>query len=182
MLSLSKHRFFFERGQRLVRFDHELEPLPPRLNYTFAPSPVLTRNELSGHGLQEVFITKLIVSLEESLKIVAGAHAGVTHCFETMAKRPHTMVADALARKPQRRRRYGNRHAAFRRGEDRVGMVYIGDGATSTEANPRHTYATVGTYTAKLTVTYADGETATVQSTVTVGCAVPDSRLAYGAV
>ncbi|MEU7799083.1 ThuA domain-containing protein [Micromonospora arborensis] len=52
----------------------------------------------------------------------------------------------------------------------------FGDGATSTEANPRHTYAKVGTYTAKLTVTYADGETATVQSTVTVGCAVPDSR------
>ncbi|MGW1449001.1 family 16 glycoside hydrolase [Micromonospora sp. NPDC002411] len=52
----------------------------------------------------------------------------------------------------------------------------FGDGATSTEANPRHTYATVGTYTAKLTVTYADGETATVQSTVTVGCTVPDDR------
>ncbi|MBQ0903903.1 ThuA domain-containing protein [Micromonospora sp. U21] len=52
----------------------------------------------------------------------------------------------------------------------------FGDGATSTEANPRHTYARVGTYTAKLTVTYADGETATVQTTVTVGCAVPDNR------
>ncbi|MEU5783475.1 ThuA domain-containing protein [Micromonospora lupini] len=52
----------------------------------------------------------------------------------------------------------------------------FGDGATSTEADPRHTYAKVGTYTAKLTVTYADGETATVQTTVTVGCAVPDAR------
>ncbi|WP_309244193.1 family 16 glycoside hydrolase [Micromonospora parastrephiae] len=52
----------------------------------------------------------------------------------------------------------------------------FGDGATSTEADPRHTYARVGTYTAKLTVTYADGETATVQTTVTVGCAVPDAR------
>ncbi|MGW3606012.1 ThuA domain-containing protein [Micromonospora sp. NPDC005161] len=52
----------------------------------------------------------------------------------------------------------------------------FGDGATSTEANPRHTYARVGTYTAKLTVKYADGETATVQTTVTVGCAVPDGR------
>jgi PKD repeat protein len=50
----------------------------------------------------------------------------------------------------------------------------FGDGATSTEANPRHTYARVGTYTARLTVTYADGETAQVQTTVTVGCAVPD--------
>ncbi|WBB67857.1 ThuA domain-containing protein [Micromonospora sp. WMMD812] len=52
----------------------------------------------------------------------------------------------------------------------------FGDGATSTEANPRHTYARVGTYTAKLTVTYADGQTATVQTTVTVGCAAPDGR------
>ncbi|MFC3505514.1 ThuA domain-containing protein [Micromonospora krabiensis] len=52
----------------------------------------------------------------------------------------------------------------------------FGDGGTSTEANPRHTYAKVGTYTAKLTVTYADGEKATVQATVTAGCAVPDSR------
>ncbi|MEV4639524.1 ThuA domain-containing protein [Actinoplanes sp. NPDC049548] len=52
----------------------------------------------------------------------------------------------------------------------------FGDGGTSTEANPRHTYARTGTYTAKLTVTYADGETATVQTTVTVGCAVPDDR------
>jgi PKD repeat protein/type 1 glutamine amidotransferase len=52
----------------------------------------------------------------------------------------------------------------------------FGDGTTSTEANPRHVYARVGTYTAKLTVTYADGETATTQTTVTVGCAVPDSR------
>ena len=50
----------------------------------------------------------------------------------------------------------------------------FGDGATSTEANPRHTYARVGTYTARLTVTYADGETAQVTTTVTVGCAVPD--------
>ncbi|WP_030490313.1 ThuA domain-containing protein [Micromonospora chokoriensis] len=52
----------------------------------------------------------------------------------------------------------------------------FGDGTTSTEVNPRHTYATVGTYTAKLTVTYADGQTATVPTTVTVGCAVPDDR------
>jgi PKD repeat protein/type 1 glutamine amidotransferase/plastocyanin len=35
----------------------------------------------------------------------------------------------------------------------------FGDGsATSTEANPTHTYAQGGTYTATLTVTYADGE------------------------
>ena len=52
----------------------------------------------------------------------------------------------------------------------------FGDGGTSTEANPRHTYARTGKYTAKLTVTYADGETATVQTAVTVGCAAPDTR------
>lgn len=52
----------------------------------------------------------------------------------------------------------------------------FGDGTSSTEANPRHTYARFGTFTAKLTVTYADGETATTQTTVNVGCAVPDSR------
>ncbi|WP_233624935.1 ThuA domain-containing protein [Actinoplanes sp. ATCC 53533] len=52
----------------------------------------------------------------------------------------------------------------------------FGDGGTSTEANPRHTYAVVGKYTAKLTITYADGETATTQTAVTVGCATPDAR------
>ncbi|MET0133333.1 MAG: ThuA domain-containing protein [Kibdelosporangium sp.] len=52
----------------------------------------------------------------------------------------------------------------------------FGDGASSTEANPRHTYAKVGTYNAKLTVTYADGEVAVVPTVVNVGCAVPDSR------
>ncbi|PRX46582.1 F5/8 type C domain-containing protein [Prauserella shujinwangii] len=50
----------------------------------------------------------------------------------------------------------------------------FGDGATSTEANPRHTYAAVGEYTATLTVTYADGEKATKKVDVTVDCAVPD--------
>ncbi|SNY69454.1 ThuA domain-containing protein [Paractinoplanes atraurantiacus] len=50
----------------------------------------------------------------------------------------------------------------------------FGDGGTSTEANPRHTYARVGTYEATLTITYAGGQTATVKTTVTVGCAVAD--------
>ncbi|WP_250002978.1 ThuA domain-containing protein [Actinoplanes sp. M2I2] len=50
----------------------------------------------------------------------------------------------------------------------------FGDGGTSTEADPRHTYARVGSYTATLTVTYAGGETTTVRTTVTVGCAVGD--------
>ncbi|TCO53777.1 ThuA domain-containing protein [Actinocrispum wychmicini] len=52
----------------------------------------------------------------------------------------------------------------------------FGDGTSSTEQNPRHVYAKTGTYTAKLTVTYADGEVATTQSTVNVNCAAPDGR------
>lgn len=52
----------------------------------------------------------------------------------------------------------------------------FGDGGTSTDADPQHVYARVGTYTAKLTVTYANGEVATTQTSVTVGCSVPDSR------
>jgi PKD repeat protein/type 1 glutamine amidotransferase len=52
----------------------------------------------------------------------------------------------------------------------------FGDGGTSTEANPRHTYARTGTYTAKLTIRYANGETATTQTVVTVGCATTDAR------
>jgi PKD repeat protein len=52
----------------------------------------------------------------------------------------------------------------------------FGDGAVSGEANPRHAYARAGTYTAKLTVTYADGEAATTQTTVTVACETSDAR------
>ncbi|ONI79669.1 cytochrome C [Actinosynnema sp. ALI-1.44] len=52
----------------------------------------------------------------------------------------------------------------------------FGDGTQSTEANPIHTYARIGTYNAKLTVTYANGETQVLPVTVNVGCAVPDSR------
>nr|WP_221381696.1 ThuA domain-containing protein [Actinoplanes polyasparticus] len=50
----------------------------------------------------------------------------------------------------------------------------FGDGGTSTEANPTHTYAKVGKYTATLTITYAGGITSTVSTAVTAGCAVPD--------
>jgi glucose/arabinose dehydrogenase/type 1 glutamine amidotransferase len=59
------------------------------------------------------------------------------------------------------------------------GVAYrweFGDGATSADANPRHSYARPGTYTAKLTVTYGDGELATTQTTVTVGCETADAR------
>jgi PKD repeat protein/glucose/arabinose dehydrogenase/type 1 glutamine amidotransferase len=52
----------------------------------------------------------------------------------------------------------------------------FGDGGTSTEADPQHVYAKTGNYTAKLTVTYGNGDTSTVTTAVSVGCAVPDSR------
>ncbi|WP_308121243.1 ThuA domain-containing protein [Paractinoplanes bogorensis] len=50
----------------------------------------------------------------------------------------------------------------------------FGDGGTSTEANPVHTYAKVGKYTATLVVTYAGGTTSTVTTQVTAGCVVAD--------
>ncbi len=52
----------------------------------------------------------------------------------------------------------------------------FGDGTTSTQADPRHTYARVKAYTATLTVTYADGTTSTTTTKVGISCAVPDDR------
>ncbi|PUB25581.1 PKD domain-containing protein [Promicromonospora sp. AC04] len=52
----------------------------------------------------------------------------------------------------------------------------FGDGSTSTEANPRHTYIRVGSYDATLTVTYADGETREVEVPATTTCTIPDDR------
>jgi glucose/arabinose dehydrogenase/type 1 glutamine amidotransferase len=53
----------------------------------------------------------------------------------------------------------------------------FGDGSKpSTQANPTHTYANFGTYKATLKVTYANGEVATGQIEVKVGCAAPDAR------
>ncbi|MDU0288389.1 ThuA domain-containing protein [Saccharothrix longispora] len=52
----------------------------------------------------------------------------------------------------------------------------FGDGTSSTEADPRHTYARPGSYDAELTVAYADGERHVLPLKVDVGCAVADER------
>lgn len=64
-------------------------------------------------------------------------------------------------------------------GGDSGGVSYawdFGDGSTSTEANPRHTYKRVGSYDATLTVTYADGDKTTLDVPVETTCTIPDDR------
>jgi type 1 glutamine amidotransferase len=64
-------------------------------------------------------------------------------------------------------------------GGDSGGVSYawdFGDGSTSTEANPRHTYKRVGNYDATLTVTYADGDKTTLDVPVETTCTIPDDR------
>jgi glucose/arabinose dehydrogenase/PKD repeat protein/type 1 glutamine amidotransferase len=60
------------------------------------------------------------------------------------------------------------------------GVAYrwdFGDGSPgSTEANPTHAYRRGGTFTATLTVRYADGEQVTSTTEVSVTCAAPDAR------
>ena len=59
------------------------------------------------------------------------------------------------------------------------GVSYLwefGDGSTSRQANPKHKYPRVKNYEAKLTVTYADGTTATVTTDGSPSCTLPDDR------
>ncbi|MFF8095106.1 carbohydrate-binding protein [Streptomyces sp. NPDC016675] len=53
----------------------------------------------------------------------------------------------------------------------------FGDGATSTAANPSHTYTTNGRYTATLKVTDTTGKSATASVQITVGNTAPTVRL-----
>ncbi|MET8252981.1 ThuA domain-containing protein [Micromonospora sp. NPDC005197] len=55
----------------------------------------------------------------------------------------------------------------------------FGDGQTSTEANPTHTYATAGNYTAQLTVTNPKGRTAVANVPVTVGNTAPTVSIEF---
>jgi glucose/arabinose dehydrogenase/PKD repeat protein/type 1 glutamine amidotransferase len=60
------------------------------------------------------------------------------------------------------------------------GVAYrwdFGDGSRgSTEANPTHAYTRGGSFTATLTVRYANGERVTSTTAVSVTCAAPDAR------
>ncbi|TYC03947.1 DUF1349 domain-containing protein [Micromonospora sp. WP24] len=55
----------------------------------------------------------------------------------------------------------------------------FGDGQTSTEANPTHTYAAAGSYTAQLTVTNPKGRTAVANVPVTVGNTAPTVKIEF---
>ncbi len=50
----------------------------------------------------------------------------------------------------------------------------FGDGTTSTQADPKHTYTRTGPFTAKLTTTYADGTSEVSRTAVNVGCVTSD--------
>ena len=55
----------------------------------------------------------------------------------------------------------------------------FGDGDTSTEANPSHTYATTGNYTAQLTVTNPNGRSAVANVPITVGNTAPTVTIEF---
>jgi cytochrome c len=57
----------------------------------------------------------------------------------------------------------------------------FGDGTTSTEANPTHTYEQVGTYTAQLRATDSTGKVGTATITINVGNTAPTVRLDFPA-
>ncbi|MEV0807535.1 ThuA domain-containing protein [Micromonospora sp. NPDC050200] len=55
----------------------------------------------------------------------------------------------------------------------------FGDGQSSTEANPTHTYTTAGNYTAQLTVTSPNGRTAVANVPVTAGNTAPTVTIEF---
>ncbi|ROT29455.1 ThuA domain-containing protein [Micromonospora sp. HM5-17] len=87
---------------------------------------------------------------------------------------PSPTLATAQARTPSQPRTITFSSA-------RVGGVAwewdFGDGSKkSNQPHPTHTYKRYGTFQAKLTVTYADGEVATSTVTVNAGCTAADAR------
>lgn len=57
-------------------------------------------------------------------------------------------------------------------------MWHFGDGTSSTESNPTHTYSTSGQYTVSLTVTDNDGDIDMVTTTVTIQDNIPSDKKA----
>ncbi len=55
----------------------------------------------------------------------------------------------------------------------------FGDGSTSSEANPTHTFTAEGTYTVRLVVTAPDGSTASAEKTITVTAPQQSSQNLY---
>lgn len=55
----------------------------------------------------------------------------------------------------------------------------FGDGSTSSEANPTHTFTTAGTYIVKLVVTAPDGSTASAEKTIIVAAPQQASQSPY---
>jgi cytochrome c len=55
----------------------------------------------------------------------------------------------------------------------------FGDGATSTQANPTHTYTTAGNFTAQLTVTDSAGRSSVANVPITVGNTAPTVRIDF---
>ncbi|MBO4204719.1 ThuA domain-containing protein [Micromonospora echinofusca] len=64
-------------------------------------------------------------------------------------------------------------------GEEITYAWTFGDGGTSTEANPSHTYTTAGNYTAQLTVADPQGRTAVANVPITVGNTAPTVRIEF---
>ena len=58
-------------------------------------------------------------------------------------------------------------------------MWEFGDGTTSTDRNPTHTYSRKGTFTVKLTVTDNDGLTGTKSQTLTVANLAPEASFTF---
>ncbi|WP_166849433.1 ThuA domain-containing protein [Isoptericola sp. BMS4] len=70
----------------------------------------------------------------------------------------------------------GTRHPA---GEPLELSWDFGDGETSTEADPAHTYAEVGAYTAQLTATAPDGQSGVANVEITVGNTAPTVEITF---
>ncbi|MCO8271636.1 ThuA domain-containing protein [Actinoplanes sp. TRM 88003] len=99
---------------------------------------------------------------------IAGARAPIAEASGTPTSGPTPLTAKFSS--------------AGSRDPDGGALTYawaFGDGATSTEANPTHTYTEAGNYTAQLTVTNPKGRTAVANVPVTVGNTAPTVSIEF---